>query len=184
VADSLSNLAVDLRAEGAGPAVPGGAGWLRESSQIQRAGVADPSASAGAAAGGPGPEGALGDGPAAACHVRPTAAPDEPGGPRDAPRLCALHGRQGRPRAPRVHSARPVGSGWRFVELAAAHSAHVTAPRELVDVPAQLAQRGVDSSAAWQSEWQIHSGYCQSRYQSTSHHQAALGTTGWIWPLI
>jgi hypothetical protein len=32
--------------------------------------------------------------------------------------------------------------GWRFVELAAGHSAHVTAPRELVDVLAQLAQPG------------------------------------------
>lgn len=30
--------------------------------------------------------------------------------------------------------------GWRFVELAAGHSAHVTAPRELVDVLAQLAE--------------------------------------------
>jgi hypothetical protein len=32
--------------------------------------------------------------------------------------------------------------GWRFVELAAGHSAHVTAPRELVDVLAELAQLG------------------------------------------
>jgi hypothetical protein len=30
---------------------------------------------------------------------------------------------------------------WRFVELAAGHSAHVTAPRELVDVLVQLAQQ-------------------------------------------
>jgi pimeloyl-ACP methyl ester carboxylesterase len=32
--------------------------------------------------------------------------------------------------------------GWRFVELAAGHSAHVTAPRELVDVLVRLAQPG------------------------------------------
>jgi pimeloyl-ACP methyl ester carboxylesterase len=32
--------------------------------------------------------------------------------------------------------------GWRFVELAAGHSAHVTAPRELVDVLVQLARPG------------------------------------------
>jgi hypothetical protein len=32
--------------------------------------------------------------------------------------------------------------GWRFVELAAGHRAHVTAPRVLVDVLAQLTQPG------------------------------------------
>jgi hypothetical protein len=32
--------------------------------------------------------------------------------------------------------------GWRFVELAAGHSAHVTAPGELADVLAQLVRPG------------------------------------------
>jgi hypothetical protein len=32
--------------------------------------------------------------------------------------------------------------GWRFVELAAGHSAHVTAPRELVNVLGQLVEHG------------------------------------------
>jgi hypothetical protein len=31
---------------------------------------------------------------------------------------------------------------WRFVELAAGHSAHVTAPQELVNVLAQLVEHG------------------------------------------
>jgi pimeloyl-ACP methyl ester carboxylesterase len=44
-------------------------------------------------------------------HVRSTAAPDERGGPRGEPRLCALHSRQGRRGATRVRPARAVGSG-------------------------------------------------------------------------
>jgi hypothetical protein len=67
-----------------------------------------------AAPGRPGPKGALGngaDGPPAARHLRPTAAADEPGGPTGVPRLCAVHSRQGRPRAARVRPARPIGAG-------------------------------------------------------------------------
>jgi pimeloyl-ACP methyl ester carboxylesterase len=69
---------------------------------------------AGAAAGRPGPKGALGngaDGPQPLATFAPTAAADEPGGPTGVPRLCAVHSRQGRPRAARVRPARPIGAG-------------------------------------------------------------------------
>jgi pimeloyl-ACP methyl ester carboxylesterase len=75
-------------------------------------------------------------------HVRSTAAPDERGGPRGEPRLCALHSRQGRRGATGYVQRARSDPGWRFVELAAGHRAHVTAPRVLVDVLAQLTQPG------------------------------------------
>jgi pimeloyl-ACP methyl ester carboxylesterase len=65
-----------------------------------------------------------------------------PAGPK-VPRayvLCA-HGKEDQALPACVQRARS-DPGWRFVELAAGHSAHVTAPRELVNVLGQLVEHG------------------------------------------
>jgi hypothetical protein len=98
-----------------------------------------------AAPGRPGPKGALGngaDGPPAARHLRPTAAADEPGGSQvsRAYVLCTA-GKEDQELLGYVQRARSE-PGRRFVELAAGHSAHVTAPGELADVLAQLVRPG------------------------------------------
>jgi pimeloyl-ACP methyl ester carboxylesterase len=54
--------------------------------------------------------------------------------------LCA-HGKEDQALPGYVQRARS-DPGWRFVELAAGHSAHVTAPRELVNVLGQLVEHG------------------------------------------